>query len=153
MCTSYYILAFIKPFLYVDSTGDLCGPRDIWFTGNGTISLASPGWEMYLNVPCSISCFWIVHASDTDYKIYVEVERFHLSFFDSFLIGNGDNPRDNASVFAGTQTQLSTGKGLGSSDSTIWLALETSSCEKSGGRGYFQFKLEQVNGSSKRNAF
>ena len=88
-----------------------------------------------------------------DYKIYVEVERFGLSHSDSFLIGNGDNPRDNSSVFAGTQAQLSDGKGFGSSDSIIWISLETSSCEKSGGRGYFQFRLEQVNGSSKGSVY
>ena len=123
-------------------------------TANETIPLVSPGLDEDRTVPCGINCLWLIHASNVDYKIYVEIEQFRLSDSDSFLIGNGDNPRDNSSIFVGTDTRLSTGIGFGSSNSTIWVVLQTSSCDQpdqSGGTVYYKFKLEEINGSSKNN--
>ena len=107
--------------------------------------LESPGSSNY---PCSISCLWIIHATDESHGIYIEISKFSIpSNSDSLMIGNGNNPRDKSSVFVEPQGSLSAGAGFVTPNSTIWISLVTAPCEISLQQGAFTFVFYQINGS------
>ncbi len=125
----------------------------MWIAENEIIVLKSPG--LGSTYPCNINCLWIIHTSNDDFKIFVEINWLYIDKNSRLLLGNGGNPQDDGSVYASLRGSLSPGTGYVSSNSTIWIALHTDSClgnnPADNDNGYFELNITDVNGTGIHN--